>query len=220
VRIDGIADPAACAGGAAASKVTVTEEGGATHEITVGGKFPDKNDVAVQLGGDPHCYRMSTYAASDVAPRASGIFDVPQAFKDAPAASAVKKVAYTRDGATIHLAQPEDGKWTIESPEKGNADASRVSRLVSAVTGLHVDDLAEVARVPADLLKPAVTVALDAGGKSLTVTLLGKRLGGIGEERYVRIQGGSSVPSGFVGVVSDATAQSLLATPKELKAAS
>jgi hypothetical protein len=219
VRVDGVAPPEACAA-SMDSLVKITEDGGATHEIKFGGAIQDKNDVAVQVSGDPHCYRMSTYNVSGIAPRASSVFDVPAVFKDAPAAKDVKNVAYTRDGVTVHMAQAEESKWTLQSPDHGNADASRATELVGAVTGLRVDDLAEASRVPAALLKPAATVTLQASGKTLTVAVLGKRLGGIGEERYVRIQGGAAVPAGYVAVVPDSVARSLLPTPKELKGSS
>lgn len=216
VRVDAALDPAACASGGATSTLSLAQEDGVSHVLSVGAKLADADRHALQLAGDPHCYAVASWSLASLLPRASALWDVPPAFANAPPSSDVTRVTVQRDGATIRLVKAGETEWKIESPRTGAAQAGRVSRLVTALLNLRFDDVAEAGKVPPALLDKSATVTVEAGGRRLAVVLLGERVGGAPRERYARLEGGTVAPAGFVGVLSSATVDALLPALDEL----
>jgi hypothetical protein len=220
VRVQGALDPSdpACAAAPVAT-VTLEQEGGAAPTVvTVLGKRTDKEEVALRVEGQPHCYSLASWGLNSLMPRASALWEVPVAFPSAPASTDVKSVTFQRGGQRARLTKGDGDEWKMDG--KGKADGSRVSRMVGALVGLRFDDVALASRVPAAALQPTATITAEAAGKKLTVTVLGERAGTSTGERYVRVDGAGALPSGHVGVIPKYTADSLLPELKELGSSS
>lgn len=212
--LDAAATPA-CGVEPPSATVTLEQEGGAAQSVHVGGKVPDREEAAVNVGGGPVCWSFASWAVQSLLPQASSIWTIPDAFPGAPVASEAKAVTITRGGQAWRLTKASGDAWTWEG--RGEASSSRVQRIASAVVGLRFDDLADESKVSPAAKAVHATVRVDAGGKRMTVTLLGERAGTSFGERYVRVEGGNPPPAGFMGVLGKSRVDSLLPSESELR---
>ena len=207
----------ACAAPGQSGRARFAKADGGEVVVALAAQAAGREEVGLSVEGRPFCYGLGTWGVQQLLPRASQLWSIPQVFEAEAGGSEPTKVRYRRGGTTWTLAKSADGKWSLESPAKREADASRASRLVSGARNLRIDDVAEAARVPAEALAVEATISFEAAGKPVSVEVLGERPGGLGD-RYVRFQGGTFLTPGYVAVISKTTADSLLPTGAELEA--
>ena len=226
VRVSSVLDPTTpgCDFGAAAppgGTVTFEETSGAVHRLHVGGRLADRSagadEVVLRLDDEPYCYALARWSVSSLMPSASTLLDVPKAFADAPSAADVVALSITRPTGSFAVRRKGENEWAFTMGGTGDAQAGVVSRVVASLLGLRLDDVAPDGLVPADSRATAATVTAEAkGGKRVRVALLGERAGAAAQ-RYVRVDAPGAVPAGWVGVVSDLTADSLAPEAAELE---
>lgn len=234
VRAAGLLDPAevdACEAAAddGAARVTLVGDDSELVSYRVGPTVsPSGDDGADGVGGDESvvlrvgesgpCWKLTTWSARSLLPRAASVLDVPEAFEEPPASDEIDALTIERAGEdALRLTRHDDDTWMHGD---GEVSAGRVSRVISALRGLRADDVVPESALTSDHLTVDATVTARAGGERderLVVELLGRR-DAPGGGRYARTRPSAAAPDDFVAVLADTTVDSLLPTLDDLTA--
>ncbi len=211
-RVAGAQDPQspACAA-EPVTTVTFTRASGGDVVARLRGAIGE--DAALTMDGAPHCWAMSSWSGTTLAPKASAIWDVPAAFADLPT-DEPSRIRLERNAGTVTVTRGKDGQFTLAGARTGPGSAASVGRIASALRALRLDD---VAVVPAGAKAPSESVTVEFGRRTATVRVLGPPAGPFGE-RFAMIEGGQ-IPAGWALVLSRATGESLLPPLDDLVAA-